>query len=223
MRCASAKRMISDGLEGGLRPAKASRLKIHLAGCPDCRAFARDLESIVGEARRLPRHEPSAAAWQRIVSGVRTAGAEAPARTEPAVRWQSVLAAALALVVIGAGLFIRLHNRPRTDTGDRGAASFTLAKLKEAQGYYEKAIAALSEAVGSRETDLAPELAHVFERNLAGLDRTIQVCRQMVERSPDDPVIRAYLLSAYKEKVDLFEGLMGIARPPRDSMNPTTL
>jgi hypothetical protein len=31
-----------------------------------------------------------------------------------------------------------------------------------------------------------------------------------VSRSPDDPTVRAYLLTAYREKVSLFEEIMGL-------------
>jgi hypothetical protein len=223
MRCASARRLINDGLDEALRPDRAADLKRHLAVCPGCRAFARDLESIVGQAGKLPGREPSGRVWQKIASGVRTPGVEEPATPVQAFRWRYALAAASALVVIGAGLIIGLqHRRPAAVPG-RGSAAFTMAKLKEAQTYYEKAIGALSEAVRSQESSLTPGLADVFERNLAGLDQTIQVCRQMVDRSPDDPVIRAYLLTAYREKVNLFEEIVGLGRQPDDRIKTTTL
>ena len=225
MRCASARRMISDGLDGALRPARAAELKKHLAGCPGCRDFARDLASIVGEAGKLPGYEPSGQVWQKVIAGVRTARRDEAVPPARAFRWRYALAAGSALVVIAAGLIIGLQNRrsPGVSASGRGSAAFTMAKLREAQAYYEKAIGALSEAVRSQESSLSPGLAEVFERNMAGLDRTIQVCRRMVDRSPDDPVIRAYLLTAYREKVDLFENIMGFGRPPGGQARSTTL
>jgi anti-sigma factor RsiW len=215
--------LISDGMDGELRADAEGRLGKHLSGCPECRAFARDLESIAGGVRNLPGIEPSARVWQKIVSGIRLPVIEEAAPAPRAVRWRFALAAASALAVIGAGLVIGLQHRRAAGLPDRGSAAFTMAKLKEAQSYYEKAIGALNEAAQSGETVLAPGLAEVFERNLAGLDRTIQVCRQMVDRSPDDPVIRAYLLSAYREKVSLFEEIMSLGRPSGDKIKTTTL
>lgn len=223
MRCASARRLINDGLDEDLRPDKAAGLRKHLAECPDCRGFARDLDSMVGEARNLQGHEPSAAVWHRIVSGIQTPGFEEPAPRARAFRWSYALAAASALVIIGAGLFIGLQNRRGPGVPDRGSAAYTMAKLREAQAYYEKAIGALTEAVQSQESVLAPGLADVFERNLAGLDRTIQVCRQMVDRSPEDPEARTYLLAAYREKVNLFEEIIGVGRTPGEKIKSTTL
>jgi predicted anti-sigma-YlaC factor YlaD len=210
MRCASARKLISESLDEAPRAARAAALKEHLAACPDCRSFAGDLESIVREAGRLPALEPSGRVWPSIAAGVRASKAVETAPSGFAVRWRFALAAASSLIILGAGLIIGLQHRRTAGAGERGSVEFAMAKLKEAQAYYEKAIGALSEAVRSQENALAPELAEVFERNLEGLDQTIQVCRQMVTRSPDDPTVRAYLLTAYREKVSLFEEIMGL-------------
>ena len=226
MRCASVRRLINDSLDGPLPAEKTAGLKKHLAQCPECRAFASELESIVGEAGKLPRLEPSAKVWPKIAAGVRQSRIEEAAAVPRTVRWRYAFAAASVLGLIGAGLFIGLqYRRAAVSSGlpERGTAAFTMAKLKEAQSYYEKAIAALAEAVRSQEAGLEPALANVFERNLAGLDRTIQVCRQMVDSNPDDPVLRAHLLAAYREKVSLFEEIVGVGRTPADRIKTTTL
>jgi predicted anti-sigma-YlaC factor YlaD len=210
MRCASARKLISESLDETPRANRAADLKEHLEGCPDCRSFAADLESIVGEAGRLPALEPSARLWPRIAAGVRAVKAAEPAASGFPVRWRFALAAASALIIIGAGLTIGLRHRGAAGVQERGSVEFAMAKLKEAQAYYEKAIGALGEAVRSQESALAPELAEVFERNLEGLDQTIQVCRQTVSRNPNDLTARAYLLTAYREKVSLFEEIMGL-------------
>jgi anti-sigma factor RsiW len=226
MRCASARRLINDSLDGPLPAEKTAGLKKHLEQCPECRAFAGELESIVGEAGQLPRLEPSAKVWPKIAAGARPSAVEEAAAAPRIVRWRYALAAGSVLGLIGAGLFIGLQYRRaavRSSLPERGTAAFTMAKLKEAQAYYEKAIVALIEAVRSQEGGLEPALANVFERNLAGLDRTIQVCRQMVDRDPDDPVLRAHLLTAYREKVSLFEELVSIGRTSGDEIKTTTL
>ena len=226
MRCASARKLINDGLDGPLPPEKAAGLTRHLKQCPECRAFARELESIVGEAGKLPGLEPSAKVWPKIADGIRPTRIETAAAAPRTVRWRYALAAVSILGVIGAGLFIGLqYRRAAVSSGlpERGTAAFTLAKLKEAQSYYERAIVALTEAVRSQEGGLEPALADVFERNLAGLDRTIQVCRQMADGNPDDPVLRAHLLTAYREKVSLFEEIVSIGRSPGGEKKTTTL
>ncbi len=223
MRCATARRLINDGLDEPLRPDRAADIEMHLAGCPGCRAFARDFESIVGEAGKLPGLEPSGEVWRKVVSGMRAGVVEEAVPPARAFGWRYALAAATALVVIGAGLIVGLQSRRAAAVPGRGSAAFTMAKLREAQAYYERAIGALSEAVRSQESSLEPGLADVFERNLAGLDRTIQVCRQMVDRSPDDPALRAHLLAAYREKVNLFDEIVDAGRRPGDRIKTTTL
>ena len=229
MRCASARRSVSDSLDGPLRPDRAADLARHLEGCPACRGFARELGAIVRGAGKLSAPEPPARVWLRIAAGVRAArtGEDTlPAPAAPAVRWRYALAAAAVLLLVGGAVFVGLQSRrPAVSSGlpERGTAAFTMAKLREAQVYYEKAIDALSQAVGSRGGGLEPALADVFERNLSGLDRTIQVCRLMVDRDPDDPALRAHLLAAYREKVSLFEDIMAVGRDRGGKIGTTTL
>jgi hypothetical protein len=57
-----------------------------------------------------------------------------------------------------------------------------------------------------------PRLAEIFRRNLAAMDETIQACRQIVMQDPNNLTVRAYLLSAYREKVNFLEDMMGAER-----------
>ena len=45
----------------------------------------------------------------------------------------------------------------------------------------------------------------------------------MVDRDPEDPVLRAHLLTAYREKVSLFEEIVGVGRAAADRTKTTTL
>lgn len=230
MRCVKARRLISDGLDEPLRPDRAGALAGHLEGCPECRAFARDLGLIVDQAGKLPPVEPPAGAWRKIAAGVRAAGAMSPAGETASGprpgRWRYALAAASLLGVVGAGIVIGLRYRRATSTADspgRGTPAYTLAKIREAQDHYEKALAALGEAARGGPGGLEPVLADAFAQNLAGLDRTIEVCRRMVEENPEDLVFRAHLLAAYREKVSLVETIVGFGRAPDRKMKTTTL
>jgi predicted anti-sigma-YlaC factor YlaD len=223
MRCASARKLISESLDEAPRADRAAKLKDHLAACPDCLRFADDFESIVREAGRLPVLEPSGEVWTKIVAGLRTSRSAAPAAPRFAGRRRLALAAACSVIVLAAGVVIGLRDRTGAAAAKRGSVEFAMAKLKEAQAYYEKAIGALSEAVRAREKDIAPGLAEVFERNLEGLDQSIRVCRQMVNKSPDDPTARTCLLTAYREKVNLFEDVMGLGPASGGRTKTTTL
>ena len=129
----------------------------------------------------------------------------------PINRWRFVAAAALALVIVGALVF-RQATWKAGVSGEEGSVEYTLAKLQEAQIYYEKAIQSLSEAAKSRDSNLNPQIVEIFTRNLAAMDETIQACRQIVEEDPANLTARAFLLTAYREKVDVLEEMAGLEK-----------
>jgi anti-sigma factor RsiW len=232
MKCAAAQEMISDYVDGALGPDREAELRGHLEGCRDCRELARDFASIVQGAKGLAALEPSAAVWPRIAAGVREALEEARAAVrkrrsrlgsfwKPAA-WVYATAAALVLVVV-AGYIVRQRPWSTARAAKERSVEFTLAKLQEAQGYYEKAIQALSEVVQSQEGSMDPRLAEVFNRNLTAMDETIQACRQIIQQDPDNLTVRAYLLTAYREKVNFLEELMGAEQSAIRDKSETTL
>jgi tetratricopeptide (TPR) repeat protein len=232
MKCATARKRISDYVDGALGPDGEAELKAHLEGCPDCRELARDFASIVRGAKSLSSPEPSAAVWSRIAAGVREARPAAPA-TAPEKRtwlrtfwrpagWAYATAAALLLLAVG-GVIFRQVQKPAAGAEKGRSVEYTVAKLQEAQDYYEKAIQALNEAVESQEGGMDPRLAEVFNRNLAAMDETIQACRRIIRQDPENVTVRAYLLTAYREKVNFLEEMMGAERSALRDMKETTL
>jgi tetratricopeptide (TPR) repeat protein len=120
------------------------------------------------------------------------------------------LAAALALVIVGGVLVVEFRSRQVDLAAQKGSVEFTLAKLEEAQRYYEKAIKALNEAVQSQKNSLDPLLAEVFKDNLGAMDASIQACREMIKKDPDNLAARSYLLTAYREKVSFLEQMVAV-------------
>jgi tetratricopeptide (TPR) repeat protein len=116
-------------------------------------------------------------------------------------------------MIIGGGILVGLRWRGGTAGAPEGSVEFTLAKLKEAQAYYEKAVSALSEAVRSRKEGMDPHLAEAFRQNLESIDATIQTCQQIVRNDPDNLSARNYLLAAYRDKVSFLEEVMGLKTP----------
>jgi len=232
MKCAAAQELISEYVDNSLAPDRETELKAHLEGCRDCRELARDFASIVQGAKGLASYEPSAAVWPKIAAELREArpGASAGTRERRAwlgtfwkpVGWVYAAAAALILVVVG-GVVIRQKPWSAAAAPNEGSVEFTLAKLQEAQGYYEKAIQALSEAVKSQENSMDARLAEVFSRSLAAMDETIQSCRQIIQEDPDNLTVRAYLLTAYREKVNFLEDVMGAGRSAARDKSETTV
>jgi predicted anti-sigma-YlaC factor YlaD len=232
MRCFKARQLINDDLDGILAADKKAALRSHLESCPGCRDFRNDFAAIVGKARSLPTLEPSASSWAGISARVNQEGRERRARHGERKLWPAILqlaglryalAAALALVVISGGLIVGLRWRQGTAGSARGSVDFTLAKLKEAQDYYEKAVSALSEAVRSRREGMDPRLAEAFQQNLESIDATIQACQQIVRNDPDNLTARNYLLAAYRDKVSFLEEVMGLKTAYAGSETGVTL
>jgi len=232
MKCAAAQELISEHMDGALGPGREAELKAHLEGCRDCRELAGDFAAIVRGATGLVSLEPSSAVWPRVAAWARVALQEAPASAREKRSWLGSFwslaglryAAAAALVLVAVGGFL-IWQKPWSTGGPSKESSieFTLAKLQEAQGYYEKAIQSLREALQSQEGGMDPRLAEAFNHNLTAMDETIQSCRQIIRQDPDNLTARAYLLTAYREKVNFLEEIMGAERSAARDKTETTL
>lgn len=216
MRCRKARIMISEYADGALVPVKAARLEEHLRTCADCRALLADFHALVRAAGKLGAPPVPADAWSGIRARLREAGAPA-ARGEGAYFGRRRLVAALAalalMAVAAGGVFIglKLGRRPVVLSPDMREQA-TLAKLDEAERYYELAIKSLGEALAGQGGRLSPEVSEMFARNLEVVDVTIQACRQAVRNEPDNVRARDFLLAAYREKIVLLDDLLEMDR-----------
>ena len=213
MRCATARKQISEYVDVRPNERKAARMDAHLAKCSECREMLKDFRAIAAGARRLETPDPSERVWLRIRSELtRSAAAPAglPARAETGRRslwtlspaWRFAAAAGLLLAAVAGGLFwgVRLGQQGVPVNSNNGEG-YALAKLDEAERYYILAIQSLSEAFTDRRENLPVEIAEIFEKNFEVFDATIQVCREAVLMVPEDIQARAFLLSAYREKM----------------------
>ena len=58
MRCETARKRLSDELDGALAPDKKARLETHLRACPACRGYRADLVLLQGEAGPAAERSP---------------------------------------------------------------------------------------------------------------------------------------------------------------------
>ncbi len=215
MRCHRARRLAGEYVDGELRGRALRSLEAHLARCPECRSVVEDFRSIRDAAEALETPEPPDAVWTRIRAEVArrsAAPAAAPARSRAAswlapgpVRWAA--SAALAFALVGGGILVGLRMGAGGRTGSDPAARerFTMAKLDEAERYYEKALSALGEAYAAGGKDLAPEVKAMLDRNLQVIDGAVQSCRAAVAAEPDNVQAWNYLLTAYGEKLSFLD------------------
>ena len=219
MKCRSAQKRISEYVDRTLDARRTARLERHLAGCAACREVLRDFRGLAEAAARRPAAEPGEGVWTKIkarVSALETSPASlpgsAPAR-RPALGWSAPAwklagAAAVALILVGTGIFLVGRHGQKSGTAAMSLADrekYTLAKLDEAERYYQQAIKSLSEAFAAEKGSMIPQVAEMFERNLGVVDATIQACRQAVIAEPEDLAARNYLLAAYMNKMNVLD------------------
>jgi hypothetical protein len=235
MRCRKCREYISRDIDGELSERDRARLERHLSGCEDCRALSRDLRRIVDGAARFETPEPSERVWlnvRNVLARDQAGRAAEGAWTlrprpafwlgAPALRYAGIAAVALAFVITGIVVGSRLGRRG-IPTSPEARERYTLAKLDEAERYYQQAIKSLSEAFASGRGTLPREVAEIFDRNLLVVDTTIQACRRSVLEAPDDLEARNYLLAAYTEKITLLDSALDLQRENRGAAGRKTI
>lgn len=223
MRCPNAHKLIGEYLDKTLRPKDQTRLQKHLDSCPDCRSLLKDFQGIAEQAQALDTLTPSDDNWPQILSKVQTSKREKRLHQARKAGWREfvvypnrtkfVWAAALILVVVIGGVVIGL--RPWQGKAVPGLGEqdkYTQAKLEEAEKHYQLAIQALNEAIASQKGSLDPQMAAVFDKNLKLINDSIQVCMNAVRKDPNSLDARAYLLTAYKEKVDFLDNIVDLKK-----------
>jgi tetratricopeptide (TPR) repeat protein len=215
MRCTTAKKWISEYLDGDLDTQKTVELKEHLSGCAGCKELLGDLQQLVQSAQELPGPPERDVPWGKIqarLEGRQLVSTPGYAKPQAAAlpKWGFALGTAMILLVAGA-----ITLGPRFLFQEKGISElekqqFTLAKLAEAEEHYQAAIKALSEAVEAQNGNLDPVMAEVFQTNLEIINTSIMACKQAVLSDPEDMDSRRYLLAAYKQKANLLNKLMSI-------------
>jgi len=114
MRCPTARRRLSDALDGTLSVRRRVRLETHLRGCPDCRAYG-DRIRLLQDRAKLPDEGP-AGSWaefeKAVAAKIDATGERRQLReTTTAVRRRWAWAAAAASVLVGLSAWY-LFQRP---------------------------------------------------------------------------------------------------------------
>lgn len=220
MRCAKARRLASDAIDGTLKGKKSSDLHEHLEICSECKQIFEDFQAIAERAKNLSVPSPSDAVWLKIQTRLQAIKKEETEALQPQKKsWLNVvflspsfkyaLATVLVMIVVFGGIWFGLRPwKGREITGGKAGMKYTLAKLDEAERHYQLAIKALNEAVAAQRGNLDSQTAEVFRKNLEIIDSSIQACKQVIQKEPDNLKVRTCLLDAYREKVDFLDAVM---------------
>ncbi len=223
MKCAKAKKLISEFIDDDLDKAKASSLEKHLDACPDCQALLRDFQKIKQKAKDLAKEEPSGQTWFRIQDRLKEK-TQIPI-PEPRVRFlffpaqlrYAVSTALLFIIAAGAVIIgLRIWSREGKINGINGQA-LALAKIQEAEQHYRLAIKALWEAVQAQKENFDPQVAETFRINLELIDASLADCERAIKNDPSDVESQYYLLAVYKKKAELLDSMMEVSStaPPK--------
>ena len=162
--CEHWEELLSARLDGPLTQEEARQLEDHLAACPRCRQYARDLEE-TQKALQAWAAEPPPAVAAAILDAVRK---EPRPAKRPRRAWMSLAAAVLALVIWGAvqlpGLGESAESAaPDSAVMEQGPMEDSEGSQKTNEEYSQESASAAPEASPSVLTqDQAEELLKAF-------------------------------------------------------------
>lgn len=231
MRCAKAKRLISDFIDGELEAREKAYLHEHLEDCPDCAKLLKDFQRIVEGAGKLEELGPSPQIWLKIKKTLQSQEQEVltfqPEKrtwfelvlSPPKLKYAVSVVLLLVFMVSAVTLWLR-HWRGEGVLRAKSPVDYAIVKLDEAERHFQEAIKALMEAVSAAEGSLDPQMVQVFKANLKVLDASITVFKQTVLQEPESIDTRNLLLVAYREKLDFLQEMMEVQKqssPTRDT------
>ncbi|MEO8140089.1 MAG: hypothetical protein ABI742_10600, partial [Gemmatimonadota bacterium] len=171
-----------------LTPAEQETVAAHLATCASCRAEAEAIRSIMAEARALPRSVlPERELWPGIAP--RLSGPAS--RRFPPLRGWMRLAAAIGLILFGAGL---------ATLWQRSTAPSSFATE---QARYTAASTVLAEKLAANPGQLTPSTRAVVERNLAIIDLAIREAETALATDPGNTPLEQMLVARYEQRLAL--------------------
>lgn len=182
---------LSAYLDGELDSAAAAAVERHLAECADCRAALKQLGLVKQWAPGFAGVPASGELWGKVLKGI-----ERPAPiAKPQIAWHGrrinvgmpmLLAASIALVLIGAGVVYSL--RPREQPSVVAVAVSTLERgwdpirASNTAQKYDAAVAELETILNSSATSLEPATLKVIRESLARIDTAIAQARAAIAR-----------------------------------------
>jgi hypothetical protein len=218
MECKVFQCEISEQLDQELSLPLKRELDQHLQHCSGCRTVFQDLMAIKLASSHLDFPEPPQRVWIGIEEQLQAEGLMRGRWNWRAIRdlisggiewgFKPVLAGAMLtlMILLGTLLIYRTPFNKRQPAVVQENAALQNLKLAEAQ--YQKAIDALAEISRKKMEGLNPQVARIFQENLATMDFYLKECKEAVKSDPDNPLAQNYLLAAYQKKVELLQTLV---------------
>lgn len=244
MKCTQYREWIQEDVDGTLGSIRTAELQRHLEECADCRAFARDMESIREAADSLDTLAPPDRVWLQIAGQLRQEGRVAAPVQQPArARHVALLAIAAALLLaVGGSIVLMLQGlqspgqpptaapaaataQPSGNAPEANAVQNVEAEFRLAEQHYQNAIAKLEEATHLDRTGTAgqtgdqaqidPQTAAMLQKSLQVIDRAIAESRTALRSEPQSAAARDSLFDALRRKVALLQDTIALMNEMR--------
>jgi hypothetical protein len=196
-------------LEPWMEGECATDARVHLQGCPACRAVVEDLEALKLAAQDIAAAEPEPPAhlWTSLRAQLVDEGLiKIPSSVERSawMKWlRGVLAPIPRPVVAGAYVAVLV------------AVAFGLSgpihrRVNDYRWISGNQTSSLGATLASEQTTVAsfrdnPVVTASFRKNLEIVDNYIALCEKSVREEPQNELARDYLYTAYQQKADLLE------------------
>ncbi len=158
MRCRTARRRLSDALDGALAGGRRIWLEAHLRGCPDCRAY-RERIGLIQDRAKLEDGRPSVF-WEEFERAVEAridaAGERRPSLRAAAVRTRWAWGAAAASVLIGFAAWYLLQRPGRLQVETWTAYADVLDPLMMAADADHELAVRVDREIGAQIEEISP-------------------------------------------------------------------
>jgi len=201
---------LSEYVDGDLPADARVALERHLVDCVECRETIAELRRIQSLAGTLGDREPPRDLWpgvQRRIAEVEQATGVLPFRQRWAFTVPQLAAAAVLMMVVGAGT-ATLALRDRETPASGGLPVAVGSPLVQPAAFagtasYDAAVADLERVLADHGDHLDSATVHVLRQSLETIDRAIARARAALESDPSDPYLNAHLAETMRRKVNL--------------------
>jgi len=222
---------LQDWVAGVVSADIAAAVGRHVMGCAVCRERVESLRDMLDQLARLPREirpdrDLRSGIWHAIdesesagrstpdphpspgigkamggTDGSRQETAGGVRRVRTAIRPRTLLAAAVVLVAITAGLSVAVD---RKLGGRRPAPTLTeqtKAAVLAAESRFDRAARELEQLVAGQRATLSPATRQVLDRSLGVIDGAVDDARTALEADPGNEMLYRMLIAAYEKKL----------------------
>lgn len=209
---------LSEYLDDELGAAERRELESHVAACDHCATTLAELRRVVGRAQALDDRPPSRDLWPGIAAriGVSTDLAARRARRRISFTVPQLVAAAIALVVLSAGVarlaLVRGGSGGTVRLAPREATVLP-ANFKKADSSADLAVDQLRLALaeGRRTGRISATTVHKLEHSLAVIDSAIAEASRALVNDPQSPYLNHHFADTMRHKLEFLREANRIA------------